>query len=55
MPIDALPDFLPLAGFGDDAAVLAAALAAVKGAITPEHRRAAARTLADDGEGAPGA
>lgn len=47
MPIDGIPDFLPLLGFGDDAAVIATAIATVRGAITPEHR-AEARTMLDE-------
>jgi uncharacterized membrane protein YkvA (DUF1232 family) len=46
MPIDVVPDLLPLFGFADDAAVLAAALKAVSDAIRPEHREAARRKLA---------
>lgn len=47
MPIDVIPDLLPLFGFADDAAMLAAALKAVSDAIRPEHREAARRKLAD--------
>jgi uncharacterized membrane protein YkvA (DUF1232 family) len=47
LPFDILPDFLPLIGFGDDAAVLAAALAAVQGAVTKTHRDRARQTMAD--------
>ncbi len=47
MPIDMVPDLAPLIGFTDDAAVIATALATVAGAIKPEHRAAADRTLAD--------
>ena len=47
MPFDILPDVLPLIGFGDDAAVLAAALAAVQGAVTKAHRDKARQTMAD--------
>jgi uncharacterized membrane protein YkvA (DUF1232 family) len=47
MPIDAIPDVLPLLGFSDDAAVLATALATVRSAITPEHRAKARETLDD--------
>ncbi|SFJ90480.1 Uncharacterized membrane protein YkvA, DUF1232 family [Bosea sp. OK403] len=47
LPLDAIPDFLPVIGFTDDAAVIAAALAAVAGSITPEHREKAKRTLAE--------
>jgi uncharacterized membrane protein YkvA (DUF1232 family) len=46
MPIDVVPDLLPVFGFADDAAVLAAALKAVSDAIRPEHREAAKRKLA---------
>ena len=44
-PLDALPDFTPVAGYSDDLTVLAAAVAAVAVHITPEvKRRARART-----------
>ncbi len=46
LPIDAVPDLMPFLGFTDDAAVFAAALAAVAGAIKPEHREQAKETLA---------
>jgi uncharacterized membrane protein YkvA (DUF1232 family) len=49
LPVDAIPDFLPLLGFTDDAAVIAAAIATVAGAITPEHRAKAKAWL----QGAP--
>ncbi len=45
LPFDGMPDLLPLVGFGDDAAVLAAALKSVVDAIRPEHREAARRKL----------
>jgi len=45
MPVDLMPDFLPLVGFTDDAAVIAAALAAVSRSIRPEHREQARRNL----------
>jgi uncharacterized membrane protein YkvA (DUF1232 family) len=41
LPTDAVADFLPLLGFADDAAVLAAAITQVAGSITPEHRNRA--------------
>lgn len=44
-PLDALPDLTPILGFSDDAAVLGAAIAAVAGSITAEHRRRARETL----------
>ena len=46
LPTDAIPDVLPVVGFGDDAAVLAAAVRLVTSHITPDHREAAKRTLA---------
>lgn len=46
MPVDVVPDLLPMLGYTDDAAVLAAALKAVTDAIRPEHRDAARRKLA---------
>lgn len=46
LPVDALPDIMPLLGFSDDAAVIAAAIAAVAGSITPEHRQRAREILA---------
>ncbi len=48
MPVDLMPDFLPLVGFTDDAAVIAAALAAVSRSIRPEHRDQARRNLDGD-------
>lgn len=45
VPGDLVPDILPGLGFTDDAAVLMAALTAVKPHIKPRHRAAAARTL----------
>ena len=47
LPLDGLPDVIPLVGFTDDAAMLAAALTAVRGAITEEHR-AEARAALDE-------
>ena len=41
MPFDLVPDFLPLMGYTDDAAVMAAAFAAVASAIKDEHRKKA--------------
>lgn len=45
MPADLVPDLLPLLGFTDDAAVIAAAIAQVAGNITPEHREKAREAL----------
>lgn len=44
-PLDILPDFLPIIGLTDDAAVLAGAVRLVWGNIKPEHRDAARQTL----------
>jgi uncharacterized membrane protein YkvA (DUF1232 family) len=46
LPIDIIPDMLPLIGFTDDAAVIAAAIASVAGSITETHRQAARDVLA---------
>jgi uncharacterized membrane protein YkvA (DUF1232 family) len=45
LPIDVIPDALPLMGFTDDAAVLALALKTVGDAIKPAHRDKARDTL----------
>ena len=45
LPIDFLPDLLPIIGFTDDAAVLFAAVRLVAGNIRPEHRGAARTAL----------
>ncbi|MCZ8184189.1 MAG: YkvA family protein [Beijerinckiaceae bacterium] len=45
LPVDTVPDVLPVLGFTDDAAVLATALASVRGALQPEHRERARETL----------
>ena len=45
LPFDAIPDMLPLIGFTDDAAVLAATIKLVASHITPEHRQAAREKL----------
>ncbi|PSM19499.1 MULTISPECIES: YkvA family protein [Nitratireductor] len=41
LPLDTIPDFLVGFGFTDDIAVLTAALTAIRGHITPAHRKAA--------------
>jgi uncharacterized membrane protein YkvA (DUF1232 family) len=41
LPFDFVPDMLPVLGFADDAAVLAAAIRMVSSHITPAHRKAA--------------
>lgn len=47
LPFDAVADFLPVLGFADDAAVVAAAIGQVAGAITDRHREKARETLKD--------
>ena len=49
-PTDAIADLLPLIGFADDAAVLAAAITQVAGSITEEHRNKAKQALSDTTE-----
>jgi uncharacterized membrane protein YkvA (DUF1232 family) len=46
LPTDAIPDFIPVVGYGDDAAVLAAAIKMVSDHILPLHRQAAREMLA---------
>lgn len=41
MPLDLLPDFLPVAGFVDDATAVLIAYKAISGQITDEHREKA--------------
>ena len=48
LPFDIVPDMLALIGFSDDMAVIAAALAMVRGSITPAHRDAARKALSED-------
>ena len=45
LPTDLIPDYIPVIGFIDDAAVLAGATKLVASHIKPEHREAARRTL----------
>lgn len=45
LPFDFVPDMLPVLGFTDDAAVLAAAIRTVASHITPAHRDAAREAL----------
>ena len=46
LPADFIPDVLPVIGYTDDAAVLAAAIKLVSSHITPDHREAAKCALA---------
>jgi uncharacterized membrane protein YkvA (DUF1232 family) len=45
LPVDAIPDVMPILGFTDDAAVLSAALRLVASHVTPEHRTLAQEKL----------
>jgi uncharacterized membrane protein YkvA (DUF1232 family) len=47
LPFDVVPDIMPFLGFSDDAAVLAAAIAAVSSSITDTHRDKAKRRMDD--------
>ncbi|PLW76504.1 hypothetical protein C0081_15875 [Cohaesibacter celericrescens] len=47
MPIDFIPDVILGVGFGDDLAILAAALKTVHAHITPEHRLHAKQALSE--------
>jgi len=47
MPLDALPDIMPVLGFTDDAAVLMAAFQMISAHIKSEHRDAAREALND--------
>jgi len=48
VPVDLVPDFIAGFGYGDDIAILTAAIAAVRGNITEDHREAARRVLDAD-------
>lgn len=50
LPLDAVPDFILGIGFGDDATVLAAAIALVRSHIRDAHILAARETLAENGD-----
>ena len=49
MPLDIIPDILPVIGFADDAALLMAAIAQVAGAINEGHREQAREALREQG------
>jgi uncharacterized membrane protein YkvA (DUF1232 family) len=53
LPDDLIPDSIPVIGYADDAAVLAAAIKYFSSHIRPEHREAARLTLARLREEAP--
>lgn len=45
LPADAMPDFMAVVGFTDDASVLAAVIATVTHHIKPEHRERARQRI----------
>jgi len=45
VPTDVIPDFIAGLGFTDDAAILTAALAAIRNNLTPGHRSSARKFL----------
>jgi uncharacterized membrane protein YkvA (DUF1232 family) len=45
LPMDFIPDYIPVIGYTDDAAVLAGAIKLVTSHITADHREAAQRML----------
>lgn len=49
LPADTIPDVILGLGFTDDIAVLTAAMTAVRAHMTPAHRLAAKRALAEQG------
>jgi len=53
MPLDAMPDFIALLGFTDDAAVLALAIQTVRANLRPDHYEKARAALKDGGADAP--
>lgn len=48
LPLDAIPDLMPLAGFSDDAGVLATALTAISAHVSDEHRARAKAWMAHE-------
>jgi uncharacterized membrane protein YkvA (DUF1232 family) len=53
LPDDLIPDYIPVIGYTDDAAVVAAAVKLVSSHITAAHREAAGRMLAQLRDEAP--
>ncbi|PLP56830.1 hypothetical protein CYK37_23800 [Mesorhizobium loti] len=47
LPVDAIPDIVAGIGFTDDVAVLTAAITAVRAHITPAHKLAARKAIAE--------
>lgn len=47
LPIDIVPDFIVTIGFGDDIAILTAAIATLRNHMTEDQRKAARKSIAD--------
>lgn len=47
LPVDMIPDFIPAAGFADDAAAIVACLKTVSDNVTPEVKKKTINTLHD--------
>lgn len=47
LPVDLIPDFIPVAGFADDIAALTACIKTVMNNITPDIKRKAVQKLTD--------
>lgn len=45
LPTDAIPDFIPIIGYTDDAAVFAALIGVVGRRLKPQHREAARQAI----------
>ncbi len=48
LPFDAIPDFLPFIGFGDDLGVIAATLSAISTHVNADHREKAEQWIAGE-------
>jgi uncharacterized membrane protein YkvA (DUF1232 family) len=48
LPVDAIPDLIPVVGYTDDAGVITGTLGLVNSYVTAEHRRQAKEFLARD-------
>lgn len=48
-PLDAIPDFLAMVGYGDDATILMAVIASIRAHMKPAHLNAARTALEDHG------
>jgi len=55
LPLDAIPDLMPLAGFSDDAGVLATAFTTISAHVNDEHRARARAWMAHEHLTAEGA